>query len=218
MTHFTIRFLKLIFGLALFALGVSSTIQANIGYAPWDVFHSGLANTISISIGNATIVSGVVIGLIIILLGEKFGIGTILNMFLIGIFIDIILNSGLIPQMTDFLPGVVMMIGGLFIIAIGSYFYIDSGFGAGPRDSLMVFLKRKTGISIGICRASIELTMALIGWLMGGSLGLGTLLSAFGIGFCVQLVFSLFKFDSTKVQHETILDTLKVLKTSTQNI
>ena len=209
MLKFSKRFIRLIFGLFLYALGIVMTINANIGYAPWDVFHVGLANSVGLSIGVASILTGVVIVFISWLLGEKLGLGTILNMLLIGVFLDIIMTLKVIPKLDHVVLGTLMMIGGLFVIALASYFYIGAAFGAGPRDSLMVALTRKTGLSVGICRGSIELLAVVIGWRMGGKLGLGTILSALAIGFCVQMTFKWLKFDATSVKHETLDKTFK---------
>ena len=211
MKQIILRMLQLIWGLILYAVGIVITINANIGYAPWDTFHIGLAKITGLSIGSISILVGIIIGILVILLGEKLGLGTILNMVLIGVFIDIIIASKLIPVNHNFLLGIVMVIIGLFIIAFASYFYIGSGFGAGPRDSLMVSLNRKTGLSIGICRGSIELLAVFIGWWLGGMIGVGTLLSAFFIGFCVQITFRLLKFEPAKIKHETLKQTYELL-------
>ena len=214
MIKFTARIINLVFGLFLYALGAAVTMKANLGYAPWDVFHQGIAQTVGLSIGRVSILAGLVICVLAILLGEKFGIGTILNMLLIGLFLDWILSMDVIPQMKNFFSGLVTMATGLFIIAVGSYFYINAGFGAGPRDSLMVAVNRKTGLAAGVSRTLIEGSAVLIGWLLGGPLGLGTVIAAFGIGLCIQIVFSLFKFDPTRVRHETVDATFQKLKSS----
>lgn len=211
MKPFYIRLLRLVFGLFLYALGITVTMNAHIGYAPWDVLHVGFSKTIEISIGTASIIIGVMIGIITIWLGEKLGLGTILNMVLIGVFLDMLVGLQVIPIASNFLYGLVMIIIGLFIIALGSYFYIGSAFGAGPRDSLMVALTRKTGLPVGVCRGSIELLAVLVGWWLGGMIGIGTIISAFVIGFCVQITFTLLKFDATKVKHETLDKTYKKL-------
>lgn len=210
MTPYLIRFVKLIFGLFLYALGIVFAIQANIGYAPWEVFHVGLSQTFGISIGTASIAIGALIVVLVMLLGEKIGIGTILNMFLIGIFLDWILLLDWIPGAATFPVGVAMLILGLFTIALGSYYYIDSAFGAGPRDSLMVALTRMTKLPVGLCRSGVEITVVLIGWKLGGMVGIGTVLAAFGIGFCVQTTFRALKFDATAIQHETLGQTLSL--------
>ena len=211
MRQFYSRLLRLIWGLFLYALGIVVTMNAHIGYAPWEVFHVGLAKTTGISIGTASIIMGVIIGIIAVLLGEKLGIGTILDIVLIGVFLDIILKLHVIPLANNLVFGIIMLIIGLFIIALGSYFYIKSGFGAGPRDSLMVALARKTILPIGICRGIIELLAVIVGWRLGGMVGIGTVISAFVIGFCVQITFKLLKFDVTEVKNETLDCTYKML-------
>ncbi|HON33738.1 MAG: hypothetical protein WBJ42_05155 [Thermovirgaceae bacterium] len=209
MKSFYKRFASLIFGLFLYALGIAITMKANLGYAPWDVFHQGISNMTGITIGSASILIGLIICVMVALAGEKLGLGTILNMILIGFFLDLILVLGKIPLMKSFLPGVAMMISGLFVISIATYFYLGSGFGAGPRDGLMVVLERKTGLPVGLCRAILESMVVFLGWLMGGPVGLGTAFAAFGIGFCIQITFTLFRFRATEVRHETIRETLR---------
>jgi uncharacterized membrane protein YczE len=218
MKYFLKRLLKLNLGLFLCAVGIVSTLNAHIGYAPWEVFHVGLTKTIDMSLGTASILTGLVILVVAVFLGEKVGLGTILNMILIGIFIDVIIYSNIIPVLNHFLLGLLMMIAGLFIIAIGSYFYIGSGFGAGPRDSLMVALNRKTGLSIGVCRGIIELSAVFVGWRLGGLVGVGTIISAIGIGFSVQITFKLLKFNAASVRHETLDQTLKTLRYKKEEI
>ena len=205
MIPFALRLLRLIWGLFLYALGIVITLKAHIGYAPWDVLHAGLAGTLGGStIGAASIATGLLVIAIAVLLGERVGLGTLLNMLLIGVFMDAILETGILPQASGYAPGAAMMLAGLFVIAFGSYFYIGSAFGAGPRDSLMVALTRKTKLPVGAVRAGIELAAALVGWRLGGLLGIGTVLSAFAVGFCVQVVFRLLRFDPTKVVHEAL--------------
>lgn len=211
MKQFSIRILRLIWGLFLYAIGIVITINANIGYAPWDTFHIGLTKLTGLSIGTISILVGIIIGILVILLGEKLGLGTILNMVLIGVFIDLLLATKLIPVNHNFILGLVMVVIGLFIISFASFFYIGSGFGAGPRDSLMVSLNRKTGLSIGVCRGTIELLAVFVGWRLGGMIGVGTILSAFIIGFCVQLTFRILRFEPSKIKHETLKQTYELL-------
>lgn len=219
MKQFYLRLLRLICGLILYALGIVVTLNANIGYAPWEVFHVGFSKTTGISLGTASIIVGAIILILTILLGEKVGLGTILNMVLIGVFLDVILGLHIIPSTHNFAIGILMLIAGLFIIALASYFYIGSAFGAGPRDSLMVALTRKTKLPVGVCRGTIELLAVFAGWRLGGMFGIGTIISAFAIGFCVQTTFKLLRFDTTKIQHETLGLTYKnlfILKKSTR--
>ena len=212
MKPFVFRFINLMFGLFLYALGVVVTIKANIGYAPWDAFHAGLSQKLGFSFGTASILVGIFVGALVMVLGEKIGLGSILNMVLIGIYIDIIMFTGILPLSQNYVTGIIMLLVGLFIIAIGSYFYIKSAFGAGPRDSLMVVLNRKTRIPVGVCRIMVELTVTIAGWALGGMVGIGTVISAVAIGFFVQLVFAVLRFKPAAVQHETLRQTYESFK------
>lgn len=212
MRHFLIRLSSLVFGLFLFAVGIVLTMQANVGYAPWDVFHAGLARVSGISIGIVSIFVGLAILVVVLLLGERFGLGTVLNMVLIGLFIDLLLGPVAVPRSSVWYLSWPMLIGGLFVIALGSFFYIRSGFGAGPRDSLMVALARRTRWPVGVCRAGVELAAVGGGWLLGGPVGVGTVVAAFAVGFCVQITFRLLRFDPKAVRHESLAETVLALR------
>lgn len=219
MLVYFIRFLRLNFGLFLYGLGIVVTMRANVGYAPWEVLHSGISQTLGVSIGLVNTAVGVIIVVIVCLLGEKIGLGTIFNMFMIGLFMDLIISLNIIPLIHNFWLGTIVLILGLFIISFGTYFYISSAFGAGPRDSFMVAIRRKTGLPVGFCRGILEVTVVIIGWFLGGMVGLGTIISAFAIGFCVQITFRLVKFEPTKVEHETfgiMIDNLRKLNKQKQ--
>ena len=161
------RVADLLIGTVLFSIGIALTMKANLGYAPWEVFHQGLGNSIGLSIGNTSILTSLVICIIVVLMGEKLGLGTILNMVLMGIFIDGLLVLDFIPQMQGLLSGILEITLGFLTIAFGSYFYICSGFGAGPRDSLMVAIQRKSKLTVGLCRILVESSAVLIGWILG---------------------------------------------------
>jgi uncharacterized membrane protein YczE len=208
---FLARFLSMLLGLWLYALGIVVTINADVGYAPWDAFHAGLADKTGMTLGMASIIGGGVIIILVTLSGEKLGIATILNMFLIGLFIDLIMLLDIIPVSDSFAVGIVMLVAGMFIIAFGSYFYIKAAFGAGPRDNLMVVLARRTNMPVGLCRGLVELLAAVAGWLLGGMVGVGTVISFIAIGGCVQIVFSALKFDVAAVEHENLGETFSRL-------
>lgn len=211
MQNFLSRIMRLFFGLIVYAFGIVLTIKADIGFAPWEVFHKGVASISGFTIGQISIITGFFICSVVFLMGEKLGIATVLNMAFIGIFMDIILAADFIPQMDSFISGVLMLFLGLFTIAAASFFYMSSSFGAGPRDSLMVALEKKTGLTSGICKAIIEGSAVLAGWMLGGPVGLGTVIAAFGIGFCIEIVFRLFKFEPSKIEHETFNKTFSKL-------
>ena len=203
----SLRIARLFFGLFLYAVGIVLTIRANMGFSPWDVFHQGVSQHLHITMGMANIGVAVIIVAATALMKEHVGFGTLCNMVAIGAFIDVLLEGGHIPVMQSFIPGVVMMVGGLFVIALASVFYIGAGYGAGPRDSLMVVLTRHTGKPVGFCRWCVEGTVLAIGWLLGGYAGIGTVIAAFGIGFAVQIVFGLLHFDVKKVHQESFYET-----------
>ena len=207
--HFLTRLIILHIGLFLYSLGIALSLNAQIGYAPWEVLHVGMAKTFGMSIGEISIIVGFLILLVTAYCGEDIGIGTISNMIVIGLVLDLILYLDFLPLAGNMFFGLLMLITGLFTIALGSYFYIASAFGAGPRDGLMVLLTRKTGLPIGVCRGAIELTAVVIGWYLGGLVGIGTVVSAFMIGFCVQITFKLLRFDPTKIHHERLQETYK---------
>lgn len=197
-----LRFLVLWGGLVLYAIGLVLCMQANIGFSPWDVFHKGLSLRTGLSIGQISMITGAVIVLFDIRMKEKIGIGTILNVFFIGIFIDLVLDSGLIPQMTGLIPGIAMMLLGLLIVGFATLFYIAAGFGAGPRDGLMLALIRVSGKGVALVRNLMEIVVTVLGYFLGGPVGLGTLLTALTMGYFVKLAFSLFRFDAAKVRHQ----------------
>ena len=210
MNNYMQRTIRLIFGLFLYALGSFLTIQANIGLAPWEAFSMGGAYLTNISYGNIVVLTGFIIIVIDFVFKEKIGFGTILNAILIGKFVDLIQFADIIPKMSNFGFGLVMLILGLVVICIGSYFYIGAGMGCGPRDALMVALgKRMPKVPIGAIRGLIEGTVLIIGWLLGAKIGIGTIISVFGIGFILQFTFKLLFFDVKKIEHENIADTVR---------
>ncbi|MCL1828584.1 MAG: hypothetical protein FWG32_03710 [Oscillospiraceae bacterium] len=211
MKDFLFRMTKMTFGLILFSFGVVMTVKANIGYAPWEVFHVGISINTGLSLGVVAIITGLVIVVLVTIIGEKFGIGTIACAVLTGVFIDLILMIDVIPQAVNFPIGLLMLVIGMFILAIGTYFYIGSALGTGPRDSLMVALTRKTKLPIGLCRGILELTVTVIGWLLGGMVGVGTIISVIGIGTCIQITFKALRFDATAVKHENLAETYALL-------
>jgi len=217
MKKYLIRIITLLSGLALFAVGVVTAIKAHVGYAPWEVFHVGLSISTGLSVGAAVIIVGIVIVAIVTISGEKIGIGTVACVVVTGFFIDVILILDIIPQAPNMVVGIIMLLVGIYIISLGTYFYIKSAFGTGPRDSLMVVIKRKTKLPIGVCRSLLELTVTVAGWLLGGMIGVGTIISVFALGLFFQITFRMFKFNVAEVQHEMITETFGALKAKLKN-
>lgn len=214
MNNYIKKTIKLIIGLFLYALGLILCIRADIGLAPWDAFGIGVSNVTKISYGNVSIITGILILIILVLLfKEKIGFATILNTILIGVFADLIVSLNIIPYMTNFFTGLLMLVTGQIVVCYATYLYISVGLGSGPRDTLMVALGKKLPhVPIGIVRGSIEGTVLLIGWLLGAKVGIGTVIYVISIGFVLQTTFKLLKFDVKSVEHESVFDTIKMFK------
>lgn len=196
--------LRLIAGLFVYAFGIVVTIQADLGLTPWNTFHQGIALHTGITLGQAISGVGLIIILFNILMKENVGLGTVMNMWLIGTFVDMISRTGIIPKSQSLMTGIPMLIVGMFIIAIASWLYIGSGLGAGPRDGMMVSLVKITGKPVGAVRGSIEVIVLIIGFLLGGKIGIGTPIMAFLIGPIVQITFKAVGFDVKSVTHKYI--------------
>ena len=180
-----LRVLVLFFGLAIFGLGDSLFIQAGIGNAPWTVFAEGLTYKTGMSIGFATFVISVFVLLLWIPLKERPGFGTLANIVLIASFIEI--GTHLFPVANSFAVGIVYNFIGITLVGIGSALYITCGLGPGPRDGAMTGLHYRTGVRVGRVRMAIEVTVLVIGFLMGGTVGVGTALFALLIGQSVAI-------------------------------
>ncbi|MCC0634080.1 hypothetical protein KGF48_16740 [Clostridioides sp. ZZV15-6388] len=220
------KFSKLVLGLFICSIGIVLTINCNLGLSPWDVFHQGLSNHVGITIGTASIIVGSIVVIADVILGENVGWGTVFNMLLIGFFMDLLLYTNLIPKTDSVLIGIIMLILGLGLVALGMVFYMGSGLGSGPRDGLMVALQKKTGKSLNLIRGTIEVGALIVGFFLGGKVGIGTIISAFGLGYLTQILFNLFKLDCSKIKHRFIIDDIKFIKlymsgdkkTATQNM
>ena len=180
-----LRVLILFFGLAIFGLGDSLFIQAGIGNAPWTVFAEGLTYKTGMSIGFATFVISVFVLLLWIPLKERPGFGTLSNIVLIATFIE--LGTHIFPEANSFAVGIVYNFIGISLVGIGSALYITCGLGSGPRDGAMTGLHYRTGVRVGRVRMAIEVTVLAIGFLMGGTVGVGTALFALFIGQSVAI-------------------------------
>ncbi len=214
-TGYIKRTAVLVCGLFLFAFGSYLGIQANIGLAPWEAFSMGVSHVSGVSFGNVVVFTGLAILAVDVILKEKIGVGTILNTLLIGKFTDFFIAANIIPQAQNFWLGVFMMLAGQFVLCVGSYFYIKTAMGCGPRDSLMVALaKRARRLPVGTVRGVIEGGVLLIGWLLGAKIGAGTVIAAFGISFILEGTFRMFNFDVKSVVHEGVFDSFSRLKTA----
>lgn len=196
-----IRLSALTAGLFLLGLSISLQVNANLGFAPWTVLSDGISKQLGITLGNSEIAVSICIIAIDLLSREKIGLGTLANMFLVGTFIDLINSWGIIPPSPNLFTGILMLLAGSVILAFGCYLYIGAGYGAGPRDTLMVFVMKLTGKSLAVCRTSIELSVLAVGFLLGGKVGIGTVIQAATSGLIMGKIFQLLQFDAKAVSH-----------------
>jgi uncharacterized membrane protein YczE len=187
-------------GLIICGFAFAIMLQAAIGLDPWDAFHLGLSLVTGVSIGLVVVVVGFAVLFLWIFLKQKLGIGTILNAITIGISIDLFLN--VIPKASDFWWGLGYFIVAIVINGLGISMYIGAGLGPGPRDGLMTGLVRITGRPVWLVRTVIEVLVLGLGWLMGGAVGLGTVLYAFSIGPVVHVMLPWFNLDKVKEPEE----------------
>ena len=180
-----LRTTVLFFGLFIFGLGDSLLIQSEIGNAPWSVLAQGIAAKLEMTMGWSTFAISSVVLLLWIPLKEKPGFGTLSNIALIAIAIQV--GVTVFPVQDSFLFGVIYCLIGIAMVGIGSSLYITCGLGPGPRDGLMTALNKKTGVRIGRVRLGIEGTVLVAGWLLGGTVGLGTLMFALLIGQSIAI-------------------------------
>ena len=180
-----ITFVFLVFGLFLFGLGESFLIASGAGTAPWTVLAQGVSQHTSFSIGFSTFLISVMVLLVWIPLKQKPGMGTILNAIILAIVIDVSLPY--LPNPDNYTFKIIQVVIGVVIVGIGSGFYLVANLGAGPRDGLMIGLQKKTNLPIVSIRTILETSAVAVGWLMGGVVGLGTAIFAFGIGPAVAL-------------------------------
>ena len=210
------RLLWLVAGMVVSAVGITLMLQANIGLEPWSVLQQGMAQSTGMTYGTASMIVGAAAIIAAVLCGESFGFGTIINIILCAVFIDALLWLDWIPQMTSLLPGIAMLLIGLELLVLGTWMYMKSALGAGPRDALMVALARKTGRSVGLCRGSVEIIVIIVGFLLGGQVGIGTIISAVGLGSQFNINFHLLHFRAAELHQENVAETLRHLRQGTK--
>jgi uncharacterized protein len=192
-----LAWVRLLAGLWVFAMGVVLGLQSGLGVSPWDVLHDGIRRATPLSFGAATVLVGVVLVVVALAAGVRPGPGTLVNMVAIGAFADVLLASGFVQDLAArSLPvRLAAVLAGVGLVALGSALYIGADLGSGPRDSLMLALSARTRLPVGLVRGLLEATVLGFGWLLGGVVGVGTVLFALGIGPAVQLAFRVLRID-----------------------
>lgn len=185
-----LRLVQLVAGLFGWALGIALFIRSHLGLGPWDAFHYGVHVQTGMTVGTASILAGLIIIGANLALGVRPGLATLLNMLLIGLFTDLLLP--LVPDAGSMVTAVAYFAVAIPLVGVSSGLYIGAGFGHGPRDGLMMALTLRTGWSVRSIRTLIELSVLVLGWLMGGTVGIGTIVVTLTIGHSVQWGLRLF--------------------------
>lgn len=185
------RTVALFAGLVAIAFAIVLLLESHLGLAPWDVFHLGVAAHTPLSIGWVSVVVGLVVLLVAWGVGAKPGFGTVANAIVIGVTIELLLAIDGIDRLSDatLAARAGLLVGGVVLFGIGSASYIGAGLGAGPRDSLMLALSKRTGRRIGLVRGAMEVTVLVVGFLLGGTVGVGTVAVALLLGPAVEASF-----------------------------
>ena len=194
-----LRFGVLFTGFLVMGVGIVMTLNAGLGVSCWNVLHLGLSYHLPFTVGQATQVVGVLIIASAALLGIRPRLGTWLNMLLVGFSIDLVLWVGVIPFPVHWLWQGLLLIGGLALTTLGMCLYMCAGLGAGPRDGLMLGLTLRYKSRVGVVRGLLELGAMITGWFLGGPVGAGTVLSAFALGWFLEMWFAMLLWVQTSV-------------------
>ena len=181
----------LCFGLTLFGLGEGLLIVSFTGASPWSVLAQGISLNVNLSIGTITLLISIAVLILWIPLGQKPGMGTIFNALIIALMIDLCIKF--VPTPSNYINQLILAVVSVITVGIGGGIYLVSNLGAGPRDGLMIGLQKISNLSLAAVRATLEITVVSVGWFLGGTVGVGTLLFAFGIGPCIA--FGLYLVD-----------------------
>ena len=207
-----LEWLKIIWGLLVFSFGVHLTIYANIGLAPWDCLGMGLAKHTPFNYGICMTAIAVTVLIIDVILKERIGFGTVIDALLTGNFVQAFNSLNRLPENENIWFGICIMLAGFVFMALGMWIYMSAQQCCGPRDALLVGLgKRMPKIPIGIVEILLWAVVLLIGYLLGGPVGIGTLISTFGAGLVMQMVYNMIGFEPRKLKHRDVLTVAKEL-------
>ena len=207
-----LQWLQIVLGLLVFSFGVHLTIYANIGLAPWDCLGMGISYHTPLNYGLSMTAMSVVILVIDLGLRERIGFGTIIDALLTGNFVQMFNDLNPLPDNRSLPLGIVLMLAGFVFMALGMLVYMKAAQCCGPRDSLLVGLgKRMPRIPIGVVEILLWAAVLFIGRLLGGPVGVGTLISTFGAGAVMQAVYSLLRFEPREVKHRDVFEVVKAL-------
>jgi uncharacterized membrane protein YczE len=207
------QWLRIALGLLVFAFGVHLTIYANIGLAPWDCLGMGVALQTPLNYGLAMTTIAVTVLIVDLLLKERIGYGTVIDALLTGNFVQMFNDLNPLPENESLWLGVAAMLIGFVFMALGMCIYMRAGQCCGPRDALLVGLgKRMPKVPIGAVQILMWAVVLLFGWLLGGPVGIGTLIGTVGAGVVMQIVYSWIGFEPRDVKHKSIMEVTRILR------
>lgn len=206
------QWIFIVLGLLVFSFGVHLTIFANIGLAPWDCLGMGIAKHTPFNYGISMTIMALIILCIDLALKERIGYGTIIDALLTGNFVQMFNYINPFPDNKNVWVGIVLMLVGFVFMALGMWIYMSAEQCCGPRDALLVGLgKRFSGIPIGVVEIVLWAAVLLLGWLLGGPVGIGTLISTFGAGLVMQFVYTLIKFEPREIKHKGVMEVTRMM-------
>jgi Predicted membrane protein len=207
-----LQWIQIVLGLLVFAFGVHLTIYANIGLAPWDCLGMGISYHTPLNYGLSMTSMAVAVLLIDLCLRERIGFGTIIDALLTGNFVQMFNDLNPFPENHSLWLGVGIMLAGFVFMALGMYVYMKAAQCCGPRDSLLLGLGRRLpGVPIGVVEIMLWAVVLLAGWLLGGPVGIGTLISTFGAGAVMQAVYHVLRFEPREIRHRDVLEVARTL-------
>lgn len=203
---------RVLFGLVIYSFGVYLTIYANIGLAPWDCLGMGITKHTPLNYGSSMVLIGVCAIVIQLILRERIGFAALFDALITGRLTQFFIDISPYPENHSLWLGIVFMLFGFLFIAFGMYVYMSAECGCGPKDGLMIAIgKRLPKIPIGIVEILLWPVATLIGWLLGGSVGIGTVISTFSAGAVMHLFYTVIHFEPRKLRHRSIKDTFSIL-------
>ena len=204
---------RIIFGLVIYSFGVYLTIYANIGLAPWDCLGMGITKHTPLNYGSSMVLIGVCAIVIQLILRERIGFATLFDALITGRLIQFFIDISLYHENHSLWLGIVFMLFGFLFIALGMYVYMKAEQGCGPKDGLLIAIgKRMPKIPIGVVEMLLWTAVTFAGWLLGGSVGIGTVISTFGAGAVMHLFFDVIGFEPRKMEHKSVIETIRILK------
>lgn len=204
--------LRILLGLSIYSFGVYLTIYANIGLAPWDCLGMGIAKHTPLNYGSSMVLIGGCAISIQLILHEHIGFATLLDALLTGNIVQFLCDISPYPENRCLWLGIAYMLFGFLFIALGMYVYMKAEQGCGPKDGLLIAIgKRLSKIPVGIVEILLWAVVTLFGWLLGGSVGIGTIISTFGAGAVMHLFYSVIHFEPRKLRHRSIKETFSIL-------